>query len=155
MSNVYDVYQTVMAVIGYVREGETTRQACLKCGIARTTFMRYIVADPALMALFAEAEQESYDAMAELLVNIDSVTTDSKLAAVISKNIQWLLDKRAREKYGTKVKVEHDDKPDKLIIEALNAAIARIPLPDHPANLIDAQFVDVTPTREITLADVL
>jgi hypothetical protein len=90
------------------------------------TFKRYVAEDAKLTELFVEAEQQSYDAMADALVNIDNHKvhgqSDPKMAKVISDNIKWVLGKRRPKDYGERVTVDTNITMDIAITTALDAA---------------------------------
>lgn len=123
------LYPVLASVINRVREGETTSRACMEWGMAVATFLKHVRADPEMGLQFDEALQESYDRLAEKLVHIDEDFPDAKMAKVISGNIQWLLERRKPEGYGKRITVENTGSADKRILDALNAAIERIPKP--------------------------
>lgn len=113
--------------------------------------------------MFTDAEQRSYDAMAEALVDIDNHAihgqSDPKMAKVISDNIKWLLSKRRSKEYGERITVDHTITADKAITDALAAGRKRAAL------TVDAEYIDVTPaalidnvveqSEEAMLADLL
>lgn len=126
--------QRVLLAVDLVRgtQGSSARiytltTACQEAGISRTSFLKYIRSDPDLLSLFEDAENESYDLLAEQSINIDQIHSDPKMAAVISKNIQWFLARKKPKEYGDRVSVDVTLQADKTIIAALQAAKARIP----------------------------
>lgn len=141
--SVYDYYPLVMKAIGLLSEGRTKTRACDDAGISISTFDSYVKNDPNLQEMYREAEQRSYDAMADALVNIDNHKihgqSDPKMAAVISKNIMYLLSKRRPKEYGERITVDHNVTMDRAIVDALAAGKQRAAL------TVDASFVDVTP----------
>lgn len=112
----------------------TITSACQEVGLARSTFMRFVEADPDLRELFETAEREGYDMLAETMLNIDQVHSDPKMAAVISKNIQWYLARKEPKQYGDRVAIDVTIGADKIITAALQAAKARV---DHPGPTLE------------------
>jgi hypothetical protein len=70
------------------------------------------------------------EVMVDKLENISAYESDSFMASVVSKNIQWLATKRMREIYGDKMDVNHNVKID--IRAAIMDARARVISNDSP-----------------------
>lgn len=149
------LYPVLANVISRVREGETTTKACSEYGLSVSTFLRHVRADETMGLQFDEALQESYDRLAEKLIHIDEDFPDAKMAKVISGNIQWLLERRKPEGYGKRITVENTGSADKRILEALAAAIERIPRPGEiaPLHVIGASATPLTPTERAVIFD--
>lgn len=125
-----DRYSTVMLIIDRIATGRTLTRSCQEYGVSVANFNRWMRDAPEeIKELYVEAQQVSYDTMAEALVNIqtDAVygTEDARMANVISGNIKWLLSKRRQREYGEKLTVEHNITADKAITEALDRAKER------------------------------
>lgn len=139
----YDYYPAVMHALELLSQGRTKTRACDEANITLATFESYVKNIPELTEMFTEAEQRSYDAMAEALVDIDNHAvhgqSDPKMAKVISDNIKWLLSKRRSKEYGERITVDHTITADKAITDALAAGRRRA------AMTIDAEYTDVTP----------
>lgn len=142
---IYERYPQILMVIEAVRNGLTFTRACSDLGLSPASIRRCILHDEDLVKMIADAETEGTDTLADMLVDIDQYHPDPKMAAVISKNIQWLLERRNRTKYGARVQVDHNNSPDRVIAEALAEAIKRIPVPALPA--VTPPMIDVTPNK--------
>lgn len=149
MSEKVERYQKVVRVIGMHAEGKTIRKALREVnegstvGLSRQLFERMCVEDAELRALRLEAArcfQESYH---DLLLNIDDDPvegrTDAKMAAVISSNIKHVLAVDNPDKFGNRVKVEHNITASDAIVAALEAARKRAGL----GTVIDAVVVEL------------
>jgi hypothetical protein len=137
-----------MKAIGLFAEGRTKTRACDEVGISIATFEGYVKASPELQEIYREAEQRSYDAMAEALVDIDNHRihgrSDPKMAAVVSKNIMFLLSKRRPKEYGERITVDHNVTMDKAIVDALTAGKRRA----TEALTVDATFEELPSSEE-------
>jgi hypothetical protein len=150
-----DTYQKFMLVVDHIRMGKLPTRACRDAGVSWHTVKTLVAREPELASMFEEALLECRDQMLEILVEIDVRdprvpygSADPKMAAVISANIKWVLEKMWPEKFMTKVTVQHDRPADEAITAALNAAIARIPLPravETPPMIEDASFRVIEP----------
>ena len=155
MSLVYDKYTTTLAVIEQIGQGRTLTFACDEAGVSVPAFRKYVEANEQLRGLFQDAEQRSYDAMADALVNIDNHKihgqSDAKMAKVISDNIKWLLSKRRQKEYGERLEIKHELTMDRAITDALNAARSRTGLALPFSDVIDGIIVedDDTIMREL------
>lgn len=103
----------------------TVAQACKEVDLGVHTFHRLVREDETLSALYKTALAVSEDAMADMLVNIDELQPDARMAHVISKNIQWLLARRRRQDYGDHVTVEHTRTRDQVLLKMIEEAKAR------------------------------
>ncbi len=92
----------------------------------------------------------AHDAMADALINIDNHEihgqSDPKMAAVVSKNIQWVLERRDAKRYGQRVEHNHTVSADRIITSALELARTAV------ANVQTAPLIDVTPATPATPA---
>lgn len=144
MSLPYDVYPLVMKAISLLSEGRSKTRACDEAGISIAVFDNYIKNNQAMGDLFREAEQRSYDAMADALLEIDNHKiygqSDAKMANVISGNIKFVLSKRRPKEYGERITVDHNVTMDRAIIDALTAGRRRAAIG------YDDTVIDVTPT---------
>lgn len=158
MSTVYDYYPAITQAIDLIGQGRTLTDACDLCNISVPTFKHYIKNDPALQDMFTDAEQRSYDAMADALINIDNHRihgrSDPKMAKVISENIKWLLAKRQPKNYGNSIRVEHNVTADKAITDALLAARQRV-AQQAIAHTIDAVYEEVLSPEDQAIMDEL
>jgi hypothetical protein len=152
-----DNYTAALRLIDLVAAGNTIRAALQKTpGITRMQFKRMVAADPNLQAMYAEAVECFKDANFDLLLNIDDDPemgrSDPKMAAVISKNIQFALGALEPDKYGPQVKVTHNVTASQEIIAALTAARARAEGTMIENNVEDAVLIDGKGGEVITLA---
>lgn len=139
----YDIYPLVMKAITLFSEGRSKTRACDDAGITIAVFDNYIKNNEAMAELYREAEQRSYDALADALLEIDNHAiygqSDSKMANVMSGNIKWVLEKRDSKRFGQRLTVDHNVTMDRAIISALTEGRKRAAL-GH-----DATVIDVTP----------
>lgn len=124
-----DYFPTIMTAIDLISQGYTKTKACDTCGISTVLFDRYVSNNDVLRDVYGEAEQRGYDTLADILLEIDSNaiygSSDPKMAAVISKNIQWYLSRKRPKEYGDRVSVDVTISADKAIVEALARARIR------------------------------
>lgn len=151
----YDYIPLVMKAIEYISTGYTETRACDYAGVSISTFKNYIKGSDELQALYDEAMQRGYDAMAEALLEPDNHLiyghSDPKMAKVQSDNIKFFLERRDAKRYGQRVEVNHHITADKAITQALNAAKQRM-LPAPQYEVIDV--VAVEQTEEEQLAEI-
>ena len=123
----------ILNVMSHMQQtGETLTRACAEVGIGYSNYFLTVRANPVLQQMHDEAISIAQDILADQLVNIDKLVPDPKMAAVISKNIHWLLSRRQPQKYGDKITVQHETSRDKAIIARLQAAKRRaVPALDH------------------------
>ena len=142
----YDNYPKVLKVIDLIGQGRTLTSACDAEQIGVATFKKYVAQSPELEVMLDEAVQRGYDAMAEALVEIDRHAhyghSDPKMAAVVSKNIMWFLEKRRPKDYGARVAVDVNITADRAITDALTRAKQRA-LASAPSPAV----IDVTPVH--------
>ena len=142
----------VLNVMAHLQQtGDTLTQACSVQGISYRAYLDAVKADPNLQTIHDEAISISQDVQADKLVNIDKVVSDPKMAAVISKNIQWLLSRRQPQKYGDRITVQHETSRDKAIIERLQAAKRRAIEYLNPGPVEDAIEI-IAPSDQEALA---
>lgn len=129
----------IMKAIELLSEGYTETRACDEVLMSVASFQNYIKKSEELQALYDEAMQRGYDAMAEALLSPDNHRlyghSDPKMAKVQSDNIKFFLERRYAKRYGQKVEVSHTLTADKAITQALAAARQRV-LP-APSDVID------------------
>lgn len=132
--------------------GETLTHACEQCGISYAVYWNTVRHHPALQGLHDEALAIAEDILADKLVRIDAEVSDPKMAAVISKNIQWLLSRRRPQKYGDKITVQHETSRDKVIIARLLAAKGRALATLDAGPIEDAVEISAAPSDQEALA---
>lgn len=125
-----------MLAIKLVSEGKTPSAACKEVGIPLGRLLHHTKRDFVLEAAYEEAQQVGREHLADMLVNIDQVHSDPSVARIISKNIQWLLERRDRKRYGQTITVEKEGSAGDEIIAALHKAIDRIPMAE-PVKVIE------------------
>ena len=131
--------------------GDTLTRACDQCGISYATYWNTVRHSPVLQSLHDEALAIAEDILADKLVNIDAEVSDPKMAAVISKNIHWLLSRRRPQKYGDKIVVQHETSRDKVIIARLLAAKGRVLATLSTEPIEDAIEISATPSDQEAL----
>jgi hypothetical protein len=136
-----DKYTRGMLVVEHMRSGDTLTNACKKVGVSRHVVATLAKNDERFREVLEDADREGQDTLAEILVDIDQYHPDPKMAAVVSKNIQWLLSKRRVADYGDRITVDTNKSQDEAILSALNEAIKRIPMPEQtpPPVILDAE----------------
>jgi hypothetical protein len=150
-----EVLPQIMQAISFLREGKTLNRACYLAGVSRHSFVTHVSKNPELQQVFDDALAEADDTLAEILVDIDQEHSDAKMAAVVSKNIQWLLSRRRPERYGDKITVTTQSSADQEIVGALKLALQRIPVPAQPLLTQEAHvMIDVSP-EAVTVEDLL
>jgi hypothetical protein len=134
-----------VAVAQLVAAGDTVTEACKKHAITVAGYRAALRREPILQEMNDEALSVRNEIYNDMLVNIDLYHSDSKMAAVVSKNIQWVLERNEPEKFGQRLVVDPNNEASKLLAEALNKAIDRIPGAAAPARelITDVTFVDV------------
>lgn len=133
-----------LSVIQKIAEGETVAQACKLNFISVVSFRAAVKREPMLQPMLDEALAVRNDMLNDMLVNIDLHQSDARMASVVSKNIQWVLERAEPEKFGARLTVNTENEASRLLAEALNEAMKRIPLPRNSAPPVtDVTFVDV------------
>lgn len=126
----YDYVPAVLFAIEKLSQGNTLTRACDLANVPIPTFHKVVNANPEIADMYADAQQRSYDAMADALVHIHEDpnlgSSDPKIAAVISKNIMWYLEKKKPKEYGQRVQVDTNVSIDIAITTALDAARTRV-----------------------------
>lgn len=133
-------------VVTLVAAGETVREACKRAYISATGFNVLVKKEPRLQEMLQEALRFRNEMLADMLVNIDKEVADPRMAGVVSKNIQWVLERNEPDKYGAKLTLQGGgDAASKLLAEALNKAIDRIPPSPMSAlpTITDVTFTEV------------
>lgn len=122
--------------------------------------------DPLFAALAHDAHERGADALADILLNIDSDAvygdTDVKVMKIKSDNIKWYLSKRFNQQYGEKIVVENTFTADKAITEALARgkeramkAITGTVTEQAARQIVDDvayEVVDVSPSQPLDLS---
>lgn len=126
-------YPVLLTVLQQIADGATPSRACADNGMTLASLKYHLKHDDELKALFDDALETGSDALADMLVNIDQVHSNPAMANVISKNVQWLLERRKPEKYGARLEISTGNRATTALIAALDAAIHRIPTPNVPA----------------------
>lgn len=123
-----ETFPKFMQVIDFIRQGYLPTRACRQAETSWTAMKRAMASHPELAEMFEDALLECRDQMLEILVEIDTKdvrtpygNTDPKMAAVISKNIMWVLEKMWPEKFVQRLRVE-SNRSDDVIIAALQTA---------------------------------
>lgn len=151
MSEIVENYRLAMIVIDAHGAGKTIRQALRDVNMSRMTFERLCANDKSLAAMRAEAAAAFTEGNFDLLLNIDDDTdagrTDPKMAAVISGNIKFVLEKMNPEKFGSKMKVEHNITASDAIVKALEASKLRA----GAGAIIDAVAIEVVDTVAVEM----
>lgn len=143
-------FAKALDVIKLVSEGETVLAACETIYIAVQQFRAACKREPALQTMLAEAEETRDDILADMLVDEAKLPSEPKMAAIISANIKFLIERRRPMKYGKVPEaINPDSDQNRLLAEALRAAIDRIPTPPQvlPA-ITDASFTVVERKEE-------
>jgi len=130
-----------VSVIHQVAAGLTVSEACKKTYISVAQYRSALKKEPMLQAMNDEAIQVRNEILNDMLINIDLHQSEAKMAAVISKNIQWVLERNEPEKFAARNVVDPNNEATKLLAEALNKAIERVPL--QPGSTLP-KFTDVT-----------
>lgn len=142
----YNWYPAVLHAINELGQGHTLSTACDIAGIEIVQFRAQLKRDPALQEMYEDAQQRSYDAMADALINIDNHKihgqSDAKMAKVISDNIKWVLARRNAKNFGDKIEVKHEFAMDRAITDALNAAKTRGGAPQITHTIEDAVVIE-------------
>lgn len=134
-----------VAVAQLVAAGDTVTEACKKHAITVAGYRAALKREPILQEMNDEALSVRNEIYNDMLVNIDLYHSDSKMAAVVSKNIQWVLERNEPEKFAARNVVDPNNEVSKLLAEALNRAMDRIPSASPSRELItDVTFVDVS-----------
>lgn len=144
MSQLIEQYTIAVRVIGMHAEGKSIRKALREVGtMSRVTFERLCAENEDLRKMRIEAAHAFREQYHDLLLNIDDDPeegrTDAKMAAVISANIKHVLAVEDRERFGDKVKIEHNITASEAIVQALDAARRRA---GHSV-IVDAVAVEI------------
>lgn len=132
-----------VSVVHLVAAGETVTQACKLNFITVTGFRAACKREPDLQTMLDEAMAIRNDTLNDMLINIHLTHSDARMASVVSKNIQWVLERSEPEKFGARLTLNTENESSRLLAEALNEAIKRVPLPRQNGQTItDVTFVD-------------
>ena len=143
-------YPILVAIIHQISEGVTPSEACNRNGTTLAALRYHISKDEEIEALFKDAMDVGNDALADQLVDIDKLHSNPAMASVISKNIQWLLERRASGKYGARVQVSMENNATKEFLAVLDKAMDRIPTASVPQvpQITDASYEIVEPEKK-------
>ena len=100
------------AVVAFILDGMSMRQAALKAGVPTSTFLDWCAKDADLADRYARARDSMIDAMADDLLTIadkpaaDSVEAQKHRLQVDAR--KWLLSKLAPKRYGDRLEVAGD-----------------------------------------------
>lgn len=140
-----EVFVKTMHVLDLISQGELPTPACNKAFLS-TFLFKQAIRDPLIAELAADAFERGYDALADILIDIDTNirygSSDPKIMRVKSDNIKWLLSKRDQARYGEKVVIENRITADKAITEALSRGKQRA-IAAARNEVIDAVAVEV------------
>lgn len=130
-----------LAIIQDVSTGLTVSKACKNRRLTVVAFRALIKKEPDLQPMLDEALKARDDALNDMLINIDEEHSDSKMAAVVSKNIQWVLERSDPARFAARVTLQTDNEVSRNLAEALNKAMERIPsLPQNLQRITDVTF---------------
>lgn len=121
--------------IARVFDGDTISEACAMMRLNPAALGLTMRDDPSFANEVRQAQAFRVDIMVDKLENIQEYESDSFMAGVISKNIQWLASKRLRQIYGDKLDVNHTHTIN--IKDAMEAARNRALIDVTPNMLID------------------
>lgn len=149
MSELVERYQKVVTVLGMHAEGKTIRKALREVGgMSRQLFEAVCAGSAELRAMRVDAARCFRESYHDLLLDIDNDPhegrTDAKMAAVISSNIKHVLAVEDPDKFGNRVKVEHNITASDAIVSALEAARKRAGL----GPVLDAVVVELVGPEE-------
>jgi hypothetical protein len=146
MSLSYDYYNAVLYVINEIGQGRTLTASCDLANITIPAFKRYVDQDETLKDLYADAVERGNDALTDALLDVQNHAiyghTDSKMAAIQSKNIQWVLSKRDPKRFGERIEIKHELSLDRAITDALSAAKTRAVVSLPAPQIEDAVVID-------------
>jgi len=160
-----DVAVKVMQALDWISQGRTPTDACRMVCLSTFQF-KQALRDPLFEALAVDAMERGADALADILLNIDSDAvygdTDVKVMKIKSDNIKWWLSKRFNQQYGEKIVVENTFTADKAITEALARgkeramkAIAGTVTEQAARQIVDDvayEVVDASPSQPLDLS---
>lgn len=117
-------------LVAHVFDGNNLAEACALMKINPAALGMYRRNDLTFDADIRAGQAFRVDVMVDKLENISAYESDSFMAGVVSKNIQWLATKRYRAIYGDKMDVNHNVTIN--IREAMNAARERVTIEHEP-----------------------
>lgn len=133
-----------LAIIQDVATGLTVSKACRQRVMTVVAFRALLKKEPDLQAMLDEALKARDDALNDMLIDIDEHQSDSKMAAVVSKNIQWVLERSDPTRFAARLTLQSDNEVSRNLAEALNKAMERIPtLPQNLPTITDVTFEPV------------
>ena len=143
-------YPLILQVLHRIADGLTETAACKEIGLSITAFRYNLKKEPELQELYAEAMKVGNDVLADTLIDIDKRHSLPAMASIVSKNIQWLLERRNPDKYGARVTINSENHATKGLLDMLDKAIDRIPVASTPyvpsklvADDVEYEIVDV------------
>lgn len=151
----YSQYPAAMFAIERVRLGETLTVACQSAGITTTAFRRIVAMDNAINELYAEAKANGDDILGDRLLTLHEEESDPRLVAILSKNIQWLLERRNKA-YSPRIEHNHTHGADRDLIAALARGRERVMQVTHvienapPTDVEDASYTVVADDEDIS-----
>lgn len=130
-----------IAIIQDVATGLTVSKACKNRRMLVPSFRALLKKEPELQAMLDEALKARDDALNDMLINIDEHHSEAKMAAVVSKNIQWVLERSDPTRFAARLTLQSDNEVSRNLAEALNKAMERIPaLPQSRPAITDVTF---------------
>lgn len=149
----------VLNVFKLMTEGETLVSACKKLALKPVQIRTAIKNSPLLIAMYEEVVAQRNDTLNDMLVNIDEYQSDARMAGVVSKNIQWVLERDDPAKFaGRGAASDINAEATKALAEALNKAMDRVPMPTSKAPVIQngkVIDVEVVPVERVATIDEL
>lgn len=129
-----------------IAEGMTITEACEKSYISQASFRSLVKREPVLQNLLDEALQMRDDTLADMLINIDKQGLAPAVMGVVSKNIQWVLERSRPDKFSARTADTNvNNEVNRNLALALAEAVTRIPkhIPGDAAKAIP-EAIDVT-----------
>lgn len=111
--------ESAQEIINLMMDGNSFRSACRQTGLAMSTFLGWVEADPKLAEQYAHARAILLEHLSEDLQEIadapvgSTITGATDAGAVAKQRLQvdtrkWLLSKLAPKKYGDKMQLSGD-----------------------------------------------
>lgn len=120
------------AILFYMREGKSLRQACEICQVNKTTFLRWVDDVEGLADQYTRAREDMLDAQAEELESIGDEAARAETAVQVAglrlkaDNRKWLLSKLAPKRYGDRLEIDQKTTLTDLTEEQIDARLARL-----------------------------
>lgn len=133
-------------VINLLSDGMSLNKIAKAHNISYQAIQMWAKADADFNDKLNSANECYNESLADGLLDVHERHFNPAMAAVESKNTQWVLGVRDRNKYGAKLEVTETNAG---LVDVLKAAIARIPRPDggpmvDRTDALDLEAVDVT-----------